>query len=738
MGEKEDKDLLVKTKKKKSTESSGLDKKKKKKSRRTKDKEKEIIVLDTEDEGKKNKSKRRRKREKDKTGESKDNESKKKRKRKKKSREKSKNEPVESNLVDNVDSSPIYLPESTDEPLDLRECIICNSWLPVSNMYFLDMCSHRFCNQCWKKQCIKSISEDIEPNCITCNGIITQNDLIFALSIGEYQDWQCKSKENLLGVYQNGDKMNCSICNSGNITVKPNIKLLPQLENEDGRRILCSIPAGDFQMLEQLQSVEEKLVKNCNNNDCKLPICVVCGKVSGMENGHTPYSCTRIMSLVINEILDNLENICYPNSSKSNSSSNRSSKYKKSSSKGGTGFAGTAKDSYHQVEEAKKKEGKENTVISQLLKILSNLLPNAVSYQPHTSLFPIIKDSCLLKLLAGYFRNNWLMDTNAQESDLYFSVLSVIRALSSDPIMFGIIMLPFDESNPSDCIRYQMEGLNKQTEFFMKKVESFESQEREDVTHVLGLSLDIQNVYAQIVDFSSIWCTGKISKYLMPLKKEEKQSSSKQKSKLKLLKKKSTKQKVSVEDAHEKQYVNAMKPLQFEFLNPFPTTKQNVKYLANLASAKQNSVTSPGVIVRISQELSSLATSLPLSINSGVFMRVNEEKVNEIRFIIIGPAGTPYENGCFEFEMIIGHDYPHNPPNVQIMTTGSGSVRFNPNLYNNGKVCLSLLGTWSGPGWDPKVSTLLQVLVSIQSLIMVPDPYFNEPGYESSRVYSFS
>ena len=27
---------------------------------------------------------------------------------------------------------------------------------------------------------------------------------------------------------------------------------------------------------------------------------------------------------------------------------------------------------------------------------------------------------------------------------------------------------------------------------------------------------------------------------------------------------------------------------------------------------------------------------------------------------------------------------------------GSGTVRFNPNLYQNGKVCLSLLGTWSG------------------------------------------
>ena len=47
-------------------------------------------------------------------------------------------------------------------------------------------------------------------------------------------------------------------------------------------------------------------------------------------------------------------------------------------------------------------------------------------------------------------------------------------------------------------------------------------------------------------------------------------------------------------------------------------------------------------------------------------------------------------------------------------------------------MCLSLLGTWSGPGWEPGKSTLLQVLISIQSLIMVADPYFNEPGYQSS------
>ena len=59
-------------------------------------------------------------------------------------------------------------------------------------------------------------------------------------------------------------------------------------------------------------------------------------------------------------------------------------------------------------------------------------------------------------------------------------------------------------------------------------------------------------------------------------------------------------------------------------------------------------------------------------------------------------------------------------------------MRFNPNLYQNGKVCLSLLGTWTGQGaecWNASNSTFLQVVISIQSLIFVAKPFFNEPGY---------
>lgn len=56
--------------------------------------------------------------------------------------------------------------------------------------------------------------------------------------------------------------------------------------------------------------------------------------------------------------------------------------------------------------------------------------------------------------------------------------------------------------------------------------------------------------------------------------------------------------------------------------------------------------------------------------------------------------------------MLFCDDYPARPPKCLLETTGHGKVRFNPNLYNCGKVCLSLLGTW-GDNWVANKSTLL-------------------------------
>ncbi|ELU17166.1 hypothetical protein CAPTEDRAFT_195632 [Capitella teleta] len=150
---------------------------------------------------------------------------------------------------------------------------------------------------------------------------------------------------------------------------------------------------------------------------------------------------------------------------------------------------------------------------------------------------------------------------------------------------------------------------------------------------------------------------------------------------------------------------------------------------------KQDTMASPSqaLVFRIAQELTSLSTSLPLNLSSGIFVRTDDDKLTLMKALITGPEGTPYSGGCFHFDIYFQGNYPRVPPMVNLQTTGGGIVRFNPNLYNCGKVCLSLLGTWEGQQgeqWNETTSTLLQVLVSIQSLILVPEPYFNEPGYE--------
>ncbi|XP_069681648.1 baculoviral IAP repeat-containing protein 6-like [Periplaneta americana] len=138
-------------------------------------------------------------------------------------------------------------------------------------------------------------------------------------------------------------------------------------------------------------------------------------------------------------------------------------------------------------------------------------------------------------------------------------------------------------------------------------------------------------------------------------------------------------------------------------------------------------------VIRIAQEMAALSTSLPLDLGSAIFIRTDDAKCTLLRALIIGPEGTPYSGGCFQFDIFFPPQYPTQPPLVHFCTTGLGQVRFNPNLYACGMVCLSLLGTWKGlqgEHWH-ETSTLLQVLISIQSLILVPEPYFNEPGYEA-------
>lgn len=117
----------------------------------------------------------------------------------------------------------------------------------------------------------------------------------------------------------------------------------------------------------------------------------------------------------------------------------------------------------------------------------------------------------------------------------------------------------------------------------------------------------------------------------------------------------------------------------------------------------------------------------------GVYIEQDENDLSKIHAILAGCINTPYQCGFFYFILKFPPTYPEDPPRVRLMTTGDGFVRFNPRFFPNGKVCLSILGTFLGPGegWTQDQS-LTTVLRAIQEL-MNGNPYTLEPGFEVEK-----
>ncbi len=92
--------------------------------------------------------------------------------------------------------------------------------------------------------------------------------------------------------------------------------------------------------------------------------------------------------------------------------------------------------------------------------------------------------------------------------------------------------------------------------------------------------------------------------------------------------------------------------------------------------------------------------------------------------LIIGPENTPYEYGNYLFEFKFPENYPFSPPVVKFIT-GDGFTRFNPNLYINGTVCLSILNTWNGEKWS-SCQSIRTVLLTLTT-VLNEHPLLNEP-----------
>ena len=134
-------------------------------------------------------------------------------------------------------------------------------------------------------------------------------------------------------------------------------------------------------------------------------------------------------------------------------------------------------------------------------------------------------------------------------------------------------------------------------------------------------------------------------------------------------------------------------------------------------------------ISRLLKDIKSILKN-PLTDN-GIYYIHDDSDILKGYALIIGPSDTPYFGGNYFFEFNYPVDYPHSPPKVTYWTNGN-NVRFNPNLYTCGKVCISLLNTWRGDQWT-SCQSISTVLLTICSLLS-KDPLLNEPGVNKTDI----
>ena len=365
----------------------------------------------------------------------------------------------------------------------------------------------------------------------------------------------------------------------------------------------------------------------------------------------------------------------------------KSETYKKVNNKywkGGTGY-GTDSTRRWNVDEFIELQ-KEKDI--QLCSILENII---ISIQSHPeddidTMYNILQNSYIIPFIKSLLSSTTFLEIEERYS-VYNLVLSIIFNISNEN---GMIL--FVKSNDSISLMEIFEQLYKKA----IKIKKMDDNDEDDICNTILTLYDmikpcydnyISNIHHEIPDNCN---------------EEEKEST-------------------------DLTYIDIMKQYMFDSDDILSNN-----FAEKLSKEMKDKQPSRKLTKRVAQEYSSLMENLPIHLDASIFLKTDINNILVSRAIISGPQDTPYANGLYIFDILMPENYPDKPPSV--IFRNHGTKRFNPNLYQCGKVCLSLLGTWhadsEGEKWIPNKSTLYQVLNSIQSLILIDQPYFNEPNYE--------
>ena len=127
----------------------------------------------------------------------------------------------------------------------------------------------------------------------------------------------------------------------------------------------------------------------------------------------------------------------------------------------------------------------------------------------------------------------------------------------------------------------------------------------------------------------------------------------------------------------------------------------------------------------LSKELERLQNEDALGASIGL---VDDEDLFNWTIIFEGPPDTLYEGGFFKALMKFPDDYPNHPPSMKFV-----SEMWHPNIYPDGKVCISILHQ---PGVDEfneqeSADERWRPILGVESILVSVMSLLNDPNLES-------
>ena len=137
-----------------------------------------------------------------------------------------------------------------------------------------------------------------------------------------------------------------------------------------------------------------------------------------------------------------------------------------------------------------------------------------------------------------------------------------------------------------------------------------------------------------------------------------------------------------------------------------------------------NEIIAPSCARRLIKDIRSLVKD-PLE-SENIYYLHDDDNMLKGYAMIIGPPGSLYQNGAYFFELEYPPDYPFAPPVVTMYNLLEDNIRYHPNMYRTGKVCISILNTWRGEKWT-SCQSIRSVLLTM-CMLLDDKPLLHEPG----------